>query len=80
MILVRDPDTGEVLPFARGGRAERAVTDKRNLDLLVSDGVRSRPARVRAAGREHTGEYTSRRADRFPCGVQASGSLSLSSK
>jgi hypothetical protein len=50
MILVRDPDTGEVLSFARGGRAD-VRTSKRNLDLLVSDGVRSRPATVRAVGR-----------------------------
>ena len=50
MILVRDPDTGEVLSFARGGRAE-VRTSKRSLDLLVSDGVRSRPATIRAVGR-----------------------------
>ena len=51
MIMVRDPDTGEVLSFARGGRAE-VRTGKRNLDLLVSDGVRSRPAKVRMGERD----------------------------
>jgi hypothetical protein len=40
MIVVRDPDTGEVLSLARNGRA-RIVTGKAELDLEVSDGVRS---------------------------------------
>jgi hypothetical protein len=45
MIMVRDPDTGEVLSFARGGRA-RVTTSKGTLDLVASDGVRSRTLRV----------------------------------
>ena len=50
MVMVRDPDSGEVLSFARGGRA-LVRTGKRNLDLTVSDGVRSRPAKVRIGER-----------------------------
>ena len=46
MIMVRDPDTGEVLSFARGGRA-RVWTTKASLDLVASDGVRSAVKRVR---------------------------------
>jgi hypothetical protein len=44
--MVRDPDTGEVLSFARGGNA-RVWTQKRQVDLEISDGVRSQ--RVRRA-------------------------------
>ncbi|HET6836488.1 MAG TPA: hypothetical protein VFH24_00525 [Gemmatimonadales bacterium] len=40
LVVVRDPDTGEVLSLAREGRA-RIVTSKARLDLEVSDGVRS---------------------------------------
>jgi hypothetical protein len=40
MVVVRDPDTGEVLSMARNGRV-RIVTGKSELDLDVSDGVRS---------------------------------------
>ncbi len=39
-IMVRDPDTGSVLAFARGGNA-RVWTSKNHLDLELSDGVRS---------------------------------------
>jgi hypothetical protein len=46
MVMVRDPDTGEVLAFARGGDA-RVWTSKSELDLEVSDGVQSQ--RVRRA-------------------------------
>jgi hypothetical protein len=45
MIMVRDPDTGEVLSFARGGKF-RLHTNKRSLDLIASDGVRSTSRRV----------------------------------
>lgn len=45
MVMVRDPDTGEVLSFARGGQANVA-TSKRTLDLVVSDRVGSRAVRV----------------------------------
>jgi hypothetical protein len=44
MVMVRDPDTGEVLSFARGGNA-RVWTQKRQVDLEVSDGVRSQRLR-----------------------------------
>ncbi|HEX5575418.1 MAG TPA: hypothetical protein VFX42_06050, partial [Gemmatimonadales bacterium] len=46
MVMVRDPDTGEVLSFARGGNV-RVWTEKRQVDLEVSDGTRSH--RVRRA-------------------------------
>ncbi len=45
MIMVRDPETGAVLAFARGGTA-RVQTAKRELDLEISDGVRSQRRRV----------------------------------
>ncbi len=45
MIMVRDPDTGEVLTFARGGTA-LVRTPKGQLDLDVSDGVRSQRVRL----------------------------------
>jgi hypothetical protein len=45
MIMVRDPDTGEVLSFARGGKA-RVWTTKGSLDLVASDGVQSKAQRV----------------------------------
>jgi hypothetical protein len=45
--MVRDPDTGEVVSFARGGEAS-IVTDKRTLDVEVSDRVGSREVRVTA--------------------------------
>jgi hypothetical protein len=45
MIMVRDPETGEVLSFARGGQAEVA-TGRTELDLSVSDRVGSRRVRV----------------------------------
>ncbi len=50
MIMVRDPATGEVLSFARGGNAE-VVTDRDDLALTISDRVRSRDLRVRAKAR-----------------------------
>lgn len=48
MVLVRDPGTGQVLSFARGGRMN-VRTDAAALDLLFSDGVRTtfRRAQVR---------------------------------
>jgi hypothetical protein len=45
MIMVRDPDTGEVLSFARGGLATVRTT-KGEVDLEVSDGVRSHRVRL----------------------------------
>jgi hypothetical protein len=47
MVMVRDPDTGQVLSFARGGQANVA-TNKRTLDVVVSDRVGSRQVRVTA--------------------------------
>jgi hypothetical protein len=47
MVMVRDPDTGEVLSFARGGQANVA-TSKRTLDVVISDRVGSRQVRVTA--------------------------------
>jgi hypothetical protein len=44
-IMVRDPDTGSVLSFARGGNA-RVWTSKGELDLELSDGVKSQRLRV----------------------------------
>jgi hypothetical protein len=46
MVMVRDPDTGGVLSFARGGNA-RVLTGKNAVDLEVSNGVQSH--RVRRA-------------------------------
>jgi len=43
---VRDPDSGEVLSFARGGEVELA-TPKAQVDLLLSSGVRSQFRRMR---------------------------------
>jgi hypothetical protein len=45
MLLVRDPDTGEVLSFARGGEVE-VVTTKAALDVTVSQQVVSSRSRV----------------------------------
>jgi hypothetical protein len=47
MVVVRDPETGQVLSFARGGSVELSNL-KGQVDLLFSDGVKSkaRPMRV----------------------------------
>jgi hypothetical protein len=45
MLIVRDPDTGEVLSFARGGNA-RVWTGKNAVDLEVSNGVQSHRERL----------------------------------
>jgi hypothetical protein len=44
MIMVRDPVTGEILSFARGGDA-RIWTARSELDLVTSDGVRTQRLR-----------------------------------
>ncbi len=44
-IMVRDPDTGQVLSFARGGIA-RVWTTRNELDLELSDGVQSQRLRL----------------------------------
>jgi hypothetical protein len=43
--MVRDPETGEVLSLARGG-AVRLSSFKREVDLVISDGVKSRAQRL----------------------------------
>ena len=50
MLLVRDAKTGDVLSFARGGEVT-VKTRERDLDLVVSGGVRSRTHRTRVAPR-----------------------------
>jgi len=45
MVMVRDPDTGEVLSFARGGEADIA-TVKTELEVSASDRVGSQRVRV----------------------------------
>jgi hypothetical protein len=47
MVMVRDPATGAVVSFARGGHADIA-TNGQALDLVVSDGLGSRTVRVTA--------------------------------
>jgi hypothetical protein len=46
MVMVRDPETGQVLAFARGGEAE-VYTSKPEVDLVLSNGVASQVRRVR---------------------------------
>jgi len=43
--VVRDPRTGNILTFARGGAME-LPTDAAELELIVSDGVRSTRQRM----------------------------------
>ncbi len=50
MVLVRDPDSGEVLSFARGGSVNIS-TRRRDLSLIFSDGLSSVTASVRVSGR-----------------------------
>jgi hypothetical protein len=50
MVVVRDPATGEVLSFARGGSA-LVATDRAEVELVVSDRVHSSGRRVRVRGR-----------------------------
>jgi CARDB len=50
MVLVRDPVSGDVLSFARGGSVE-VVTARDELALSISDRVRSRDQRVTARSR-----------------------------
>ncbi|MES3035391.1 MAG: hypothetical protein V4813_15435 [Gemmatimonadota bacterium] len=50
MVVVRDAETGQILSFARGGDMAIA-TRQANVELLVSDGVRSVSTRVRVRGR-----------------------------
>jgi hypothetical protein len=49
-VMVRDALTGEVLSFGRGGQVVLPA-GRSEADLVLSDGVRSRHARVRVSGR-----------------------------
>jgi hypothetical protein len=46
MAVIRDPQTGQVLSFARGGEVELSTT-RRQLDIILSNGVRSQAQRMR---------------------------------
>jgi hypothetical protein len=46
MVMVRDPRTGEILSLARGGSVELPVSNAQ-VDLLLSNGVKSRVKRMR---------------------------------
>ncbi|HUQ20919.1 MAG TPA: VCBS repeat-containing protein [Gemmatimonadaceae bacterium] len=46
MVLVRDAATGQVISFARGGAARIIARANRAVDLVFSDGVRSKSKRV----------------------------------
>ena len=46
MVVVRDPRSGQILSFARGGHAE-VVTDAAELSVGISDRVQTRETRVR---------------------------------
>jgi hypothetical protein len=50
MVMVRDPATGEVLSFARGGAAEIA-TDRTDLEVQLSNGIAGRSVRVAVPAR-----------------------------
>jgi hypothetical protein len=45
MVMVRNPETGSILSFARGGET-RLASDARELELVFSDGVRSTSQRM----------------------------------
>ncbi|HYF38678.1 MAG TPA: zinc-dependent metalloprotease family protein [Gemmatimonadales bacterium] len=48
LVVVRDPDNGQILSLARGGEVQLS-TKKGQVDLVISDGVRSRVQRMRVA-------------------------------
>ncbi len=50
VVLVRDPGTGQVIAFARGGQAD-VITSRRELSLSVGDRVGGRDLRVTIPGR-----------------------------
>jgi hypothetical protein len=50
VVLVRDPVTGQVISFARGGQAD-LVTTRRELSLSVADRIGGRELRVRVPAR-----------------------------
>src|SRR5918992_1355405 len=48
MLVVRDPDNGQILSLARGGEVQLS-TSKGQVDLIISNGVRSRVQRMRVS-------------------------------
>jgi hypothetical protein len=46
LVVVRDPDTGQILSLGRKGTVE-VSTSKRQVDLILSDGIKSQVRRVR---------------------------------
>ena len=48
LVVVRDPDNGQILSLARGGEVQLS-TRKGQVDLVLSNGVRSRIQRMRVA-------------------------------
>jgi hypothetical protein len=46
MVMVRDPGTGQVLTFARGGQVELPTLESQ-LEVILSNGIRSRTQRMR---------------------------------
>jgi hypothetical protein len=50
MVMVRDPATGQVLSFARGGAADIA-TDRTDLEVQLSNGIAGRSVRVAVPAR-----------------------------
>jgi hypothetical protein len=48
MLVVRDPDNGQILSLARGGEVQLSST-KGYVDLVISNGVRSRVQRMRVS-------------------------------
>jgi hypothetical protein len=50
MALIRDRRTGEILSFARGGNAQ-IRTQAADLDVILSDGVRSAKRELRVGNR-----------------------------
>jgi hypothetical protein len=50
MVMVRDPRSGQVLSFARGGTAELA-TDRADLEVQLSNGVLGRSVRIAVPAR-----------------------------
>ena len=45
MVMVKDPMTGEVIGMGEGGSLD-LLTGARELELILSDGVRSRTQRI----------------------------------
>jgi hypothetical protein len=50
MVMVRDPASGQVLSFARGGAAEIA-TERTDLEVQLSNGILGRSVRIAVPAR-----------------------------